>query len=107
LTTNTLFELSKGEKKLEELQNSKQITDKDHEFIKENLVIIQELFKIKKSVISEELEKIQSTNKTNTQFERERKKQERLKMMEGMFIRKSPAYENCSILAPDGYLLWY
>lgn len=78
----------------------------DNAFFKDNLEKIKEILATNKEAIEGELSKIMLLNKKNNNLEKAKRKQERLKQIEDLFLRKTPAYENCSILAPDGFLLW-
>ena len=108
-STNSLFELSKKSNKLslEEFIISNKFNEQDKSFIMNNLSTIDKIFDIKGEQIKEEIDKIMNSNIIINQNEKEKRKKERLKLMEDMLTRKSPAYENYSILAPDGCLLWY
>lgn len=55
--------------------------------------------------MNQDLEKL-NFSINNSFDDRINKKFERRKKIEELFTRKTPAYENCSILAPDGMLLW-
>ena len=51
---------------------------------------------------------VEAKNKDNEtmKFKLEKKKERGIKFME-TYVQKSPVYENCSLLAPNGQILWY
>lgn len=108
-STDGLFHLSKKTivSLPEDIIKSIDLQEKDMNFVKMNLKEIAEIFKTKNEEIIEEIEKISRSNKVQTNLHNEKRKQDRMKQISELFSRKSPAYENCSILAPDGYMLWY
>ena len=106
-STNSLFELSKlSDSSIEDLFKSEKFSEQDIVFLKNNEVFIEKIFEAKAEEINDEILKLMGSNKVFSHLEKEKRKQERMKQMEDLFTRKNPAYDNCSILAPDGYLLW-
>jgi hypothetical protein len=87
------------------VDQKEQIFNGRSNFFLENKNAISKFINTERQYIDQELEKI-NCNLNGSQDERINKKMERRKKIEELFTRKTPAYENCSILAPDGMLLW-
>lgn len=106
---NFLFELSKeiSFKNIDEIIKSENYPKEVKEFLISNLAKVQEILSFDKAAINNEISLIISSQKNTMTLEKSNRKKERQKQIEEMFMRKSPAYDNCSILAPDGFLLWF